>query len=62
LKACTSEKGDRNSILIRNIRSEPGVSSAIPEGKQVQDTTWGTREFGLYDPNGNALFFYRNVN
>ncbi|MGH1491206.1 MAG: VOC family protein [Acidimicrobiales bacterium] len=26
----------------------------------VADTEWGTREFGLYDPDGNALFFYRD--
>jgi catechol 2,3-dioxygenase-like lactoylglutathione lyase family enzyme len=27
----------------------------------VRDTTWGTREFALYDPNGMALFFYRDL-
>ncbi len=32
----------------------------LPHGKSVEDTTWGTREFGLYDPDGNALFFYRD--
>lgn len=26
----------------------------------VDDTDWGTREFGLHDPDGNALFFYRD--
>lgn len=31
-----------------------------PPAMIVADTTWGTREFGLYDPNGNALFFYCN--
>jgi catechol 2,3-dioxygenase-like lactoylglutathione lyase family enzyme len=25
----------------------------------VRDTTWGTREFALYDPDRNALTFYR---
>lgn len=28
---------------------------------EVTDTAWGTREFGLYDPDGNALFFYRDL-
>jgi len=28
---------------------------AIPDGKGVEQTTWGT-----YDPSGNALFFYRD--
>lgn len=31
------------------------------DGRTVSDTPWGTREFGLYDPDGNALFFYRNL-
>jgi len=25
----------------------------------VRDTPWGTREWGVYDPNGHALHFYR---
>lgn len=25
----------------------------------LQDTAWGTREFALYDPDRNALTFYR---
>lgn len=33
----------------------------LPPGKVVADTEWGTREFGLYDPDGNALFFYRDL-
>ncbi|MCB0992967.1 MAG: glyoxalase superfamily protein [Acidimicrobiales bacterium] len=28
--------------------------------RSVADTAWGTREFGIYDPDGNALFFYRD--
>jgi len=28
---------------------------------KVQDTPWGTREFGLYDLDRNALTFYRNL-
>jgi len=27
----------------------------------VKDTPWGTREFALYDPDRNALTFYRHL-
>jgi catechol 2,3-dioxygenase-like lactoylglutathione lyase family enzyme len=27
----------------------------------LKDTPWGTREFGFYDPDGNALHFYRDL-
>jgi uncharacterized glyoxalase superfamily protein PhnB len=27
----------------------------------VHDTSWGTREFALYDLDGNALTFYREL-
>ncbi len=31
----------------------------LREGMAVRDTPWGTREFGVHDPNGMALAFYR---
>lgn len=31
------------------------------EGTTASDTAWATREFGLYDPDRNALFFYRDL-
>lgn len=34
---------------------------ALPEGKTISDTDWGTREFGLYDPDKNGLIFYRDL-
>lgn len=27
----------------------------------IRDTAWGTREFALYDPDRNALTFYRDL-
>ncbi len=27
----------------------------------VRNTAWGTREFGIYDPNGMSLSFYRDL-
>jgi catechol 2,3-dioxygenase-like lactoylglutathione lyase family enzyme len=37
---------------------ERGVECS-PSG--VQDKPWGTREFALYDPDGNSLTFYRGL-
>jgi catechol 2,3-dioxygenase-like lactoylglutathione lyase family enzyme len=31
------------------------------ECPEPQDKPWGTREFGLHDPDGNAFIFYRNL-
>ena len=31
------------------------------EGTRLADTPWGTREFALYDSDGNALTFYRDL-
>jgi catechol 2,3-dioxygenase-like lactoylglutathione lyase family enzyme len=28
---------------------------------EIRDTPWGTREFALYDPDRNALTFYRSL-
>lgn len=40
--------------------AEIAAGSSVLDGRAVADTDWGTREFGLYDPDGNALFFYRD--
>ena len=37
---------------------ERGIE-CTPSG--IRDTPWGTREFALYDPDRNALTFYRNL-
>jgi len=37
-----------------------GRSSTFDD-REVADTTWGTREFSRYDPDGNGLFFYRDT-
>lgn len=34
---------------------------AIPDGKTIHETGWGTRQFEFYDPDGNALFFYQDL-
>ncbi len=40
--------------------AEVSSRSDVLAGREVTDTAWGTREFGVYDPDGNALFFYRD--
>jgi len=34
---------------------------AADPAKPPKDTPWGTREFALYDSDGNALTFYRDL-
>ncbi len=43
--------------LYREFRAA-GVSENI---KPVADTSWGTREFHVRDPDGNGLQFYRSL-
>jgi catechol 2,3-dioxygenase-like lactoylglutathione lyase family enzyme len=31
------------------------------ERTRLADTPWGTREFAIYDPDGNSLTFYRHL-
>ncbi len=35
--------------------------NALPADLLPRETAWGTREFGLYDPDGNALHFYQTL-
>ncbi len=50
---------------IDSLYTEYQASGAIVpagfDGMVITDTPWGTREFGLYDPDKNGLFFYRNI-
>ncbi len=34
-------------------------AGVLPEGTELRDTAWGTREFHLHDPDHNGLQFYR---
>lgn len=57
-------KGSAYRFLVDDpdaLHLELAATSAIVAGRTVSDTSWGTREFGLYDPDGNALFFYRDL-
>jgi uncharacterized glyoxalase superfamily protein PhnB len=35
--------------------------NALGPKSQLKDTPWGTREFGLYEPYGTGLIFYRDL-
>lgn len=48
---------DDPDALYREFR-QAGVESGI---KPVADTSWGTREFHVRDPDGNGLQFYRDL-
>jgi catechol 2,3-dioxygenase-like lactoylglutathione lyase family enzyme len=48
---------DDPDALFEEFRSK----GAVPAGKAVRDTSWGTREFGFSDPNGNGLTFQRDL-
>ncbi len=49
---------DDPGVLEREFRTRPQPPTIT---QPVRDTPWGTQEFGLYDPDGNALFFYRDI-
>jgi len=34
---------------------------ALGPKSQLKDTPWGTREFGLFEPDGTGLIFYRDL-
>lgn len=40
--------------LLDELRAAGAVGAALT----VRETEWGTREFGLHDPDGNGLTFY----
>jgi catechol 2,3-dioxygenase-like lactoylglutathione lyase family enzyme len=41
--------------------SEYQDKQVFGERTRLADTPWGTREFAFYDPDGNALTFYRDL-
>lgn len=41
------------------LHKEYSREGVLTDRKSVRDTEWGTREFGLFDPDGNGLTFYK---
>jgi catechol 2,3-dioxygenase-like lactoylglutathione lyase family enzyme len=61
-------EAEMSTTRLRLLVEDPDALFAEYRGKQVfgertrlVDTPWGTREFALYDPDGNALTFYRDL-
>ena len=60
--------GKAGQAMLRILVDDPDAlfaeyqSRDVPElGAAVVNTDWGTREFGIVDPNGNALIFLRDL-
>jgi catechol 2,3-dioxygenase-like lactoylglutathione lyase family enzyme len=61
-------KGTAGHLRVRIAVDDPDAlfeefraTGGVPEGGLVRDTAWGTREFGIRDPDGNGLTFYRDI-
>ncbi len=51
-------------IFVKGIKAffdEMLERGAVPKDKLRMNTPWGTHEFGLYDPNKNAIFFVEDA-
>ena len=60
--------GKAGNLRVRIIVDDPDAlfeeyraAGALDEGSRVRATPWGTREFGLRDPDGNSLTFYSDL-
>ena len=61
-------KGTAGRLRVRIVVDDPDdlfeeyrAKGVLDERAKVRDTPWGTREFGLRDPDGNGLTFYRDL-
>jgi uncharacterized glyoxalase superfamily protein PhnB len=62
------QRGTAGRLRVRIAVDDPDAlfeefraAGVVPEGTQVRETAWGTREFGFRDPDGNGLTFYRDL-
>lgn len=46
---------------VESLFDEYRTRSVFHSQTVLRDTDWGTREFAFYDPDGNALTFYRDL-
>jgi catechol 2,3-dioxygenase-like lactoylglutathione lyase family enzyme len=44
-----------------SLYEEYKMKNALGPKSEVKDTPWGTREFGLFEPDGTGLVFYRDL-
>jgi catechol 2,3-dioxygenase-like lactoylglutathione lyase family enzyme len=59
---------EMGTIRLRLVVDDPDAlyeeykdKNVLREGTQVRDTSWGTREFAIYDLDRNSLTFYRDL-
>lgn len=60
-------RGTAGRLRIRLVVDDPEAlceeyrgRGVVDNSTQVRNTPWGTREFGIRDPDGNGLIFYRD--
>jgi catechol 2,3-dioxygenase-like lactoylglutathione lyase family enzyme len=52
---------DDPDALYEEYKDKIKEKDVFPEGMQVADKPWGTREFAVYDLDRNSLTFYRSL-
>ncbi|MFN2439878.1 MAG: bleomycin resistance protein [Chitinophagaceae bacterium] len=59
------KKGTAGRLRLRIVVNDPDVlfkeyraKGLLNDKAQINNTEWGTREFGIRDPDGNGLIFY----
>ena len=60
--------GSAGNLRVRIVVDDPDslfeeyrLKGVVGEANQVKNTSWGTREFGCRDLDGNGLIFYRAI-
>lgn len=62
------KKDGSDPLILRFIVDDPDalfeeyqIRNVLMVNPEVKDTPWGTREFGLFEPDGTGLVFYRDL-
>jgi catechol 2,3-dioxygenase-like lactoylglutathione lyase family enzyme len=62
------DEHEMSTIRLRFLVDDPDqlfaewlANGAVEPGRKPKSTPWGSREFALYDPDRNALTFYRDL-
>ena len=67
LQAMVEGQGDGMPLIrvqverVEDLYSEFIDSGAVADKGPLEPTAWGTKEFGIWDPNGAALVFYEDL-
>lgn len=62
------KNGTAGNLRVRIVVDDPDslfeeyrIKGLVSERNPVRNTSWGTREFGFRDLDGNGLIFYRDI-